>query len=102
LKPRYFIVENVRGLLSAALQHRPQELRGRGHPKLKQSEMPGSALKLVLNKIRAAGYGVSYNLYNAANFGVPQIRERIIMVCSRDGSEAPFLEPTHSESEEHG
>lgn len=48
--------------------------------------------------IKASGYAYSFNLYNSANFGTPQIRERVIIVCSRDGVKPPYLEPTHSES----
>lgn len=48
--------------------------------------------------IKASGYAYSFNLYNSANFGTPQIRERVIIVCSRDGVKPPYIEPTHSES----
>jgi len=56
----------------------------------------------MLSYLRKAGYGASFNLYNAANYGTPQIRERVIILCSRDGSEMPYLTPTHSESGEYG
>ncbi len=59
--------------------------------------MKGGALNFVLSKLSNAGYASSFNLYNSANFGTPQIRERVIIVCSRDGTPAPFLTPTHSE-----
>lgn len=52
--------------------------------------------------IRNSGYTVSFNLYNAANFGVPQTRERVIIICSRDGKKPPYLKPTHSENGEYG
>jgi DNA (cytosine-5)-methyltransferase 1 len=45
---------------------------------------------------------VSFNLYNAANFGAPQKRERVVIVCSRDGRKLPYLTPTHSETGEFG
>jgi DNA (cytosine-5)-methyltransferase 1 len=56
----------------------------------------------VLGMLRRGGYGVSFNLYNSANFGVPQSRERVIMVCSRDGEKLPHLVPTHSQDGSFG
>ncbi len=40
----------------------------------------GGALFYILTKLRAGGYGVSFNLYNSANFGAPQVRERVVLV----------------------
>ncbi|AFM11187.1 DNA cytosine methyltransferase [Turneriella parva] len=96
LKPKLAVIENVRGLLSAPLIHRPHQQRGRGFAPLTPEEMPGGALWFALNMLRTAKYGVSFNLYNAANFGAPQKRERVILIASRDGVSLPYLEPTHS------
>ena len=101
LQPRYAVIENVRGLLSAPMIHRPHAERDERWQPL-PSEQPGGALLHVVERLRAGGYGVSFNLYNAANFGVPQIRERVILLCSRDGSQLPHLIPTHSEHVEFG
>jgi len=102
LKPRYAVIENVRGLLSAPLQHRPHSERGAGKTALLPEERPGGALMQVLKRLRAGGYGVSFNLYNAANFGVPQVRERVVMLCHREGAVLPHLVPTHSQDAAHG
>lgn len=75
LSPEYAVIENVRGLLSAALSHRPLTERGADSPPLTQEELPGSALFKVIQMLRSYGYEVSFNLYNSANFGVPQVRE---------------------------
>lgn len=96
LRPRYAVIENVRGLLSAPLIHRPHEERGAGFPLLSQEEERGGALEEVVRRLRDGGYGISFNLYNSANFGSPQIRERVVILCSRDGDVMPFLTPTHS------
>lgn len=56
----------------------------------------GGAMKTVLNKLESMGYGVSFNLYNAANFGAPQIRERVVLIAKRDGSICDWLTPTNS------
>jgi DNA (cytosine-5)-methyltransferase 1 len=97
LRPKYVVFENVRGLLSAPLLHRPHEKRGRGFPRLREKEKPGGALLHILNLLEDAGYPVTFTLYNTANFGVPQIRERLIFFASRDGRSVPLMPPTHSE-----
>lgn len=99
LKPKYAVIENVRGLLSAPLKHRPHSQRGEGFPPLEVDELKGGALFYIINKLEDAGYGVSFNLYNAANFGTPQKRERVILICSRDGKKPPYLIPTHAETD---
>lgn len=86
LRPRYLVVENVRGLLSTPFPTHPG-----GQP------VKGGALSLIIEKIRSAGYQVSFNLYNAANFGAPQVRERVIIIANRDGEALPWLPPTHSD-----
>lgn len=102
LKPKFAVIENVRGLLSAPLKHRPHNYRGEGFDKLKSDELPGGALNYIIQKLNQAGYHFSFNLYNTANFGTPQKRERVVIICSRDYNDIPFLEPTHSENGEFG
>lgn len=98
LNPKYFIIENVRGLLSCPLIHKPHNERGIEFTESAEDSMKGGALNYILKMIKASGYAYSFNLYNSANFGTPQIRERVIIVCSRDGVKPPYIEPTHSES----
>ena len=102
LRPKYFVIENVRGLLSCPMDHRPHDKRGSEYPDLKEDELKGGALNFIINRLENSGYGFSFNLYNSANFGTPQIRERVIIVCSRDGKKPPFLIPTHSEDGSFG
>jgi DNA (cytosine-5)-methyltransferase 1 len=101
LQPKYAVIENVRGLLSAPLQHTPHAERDADWTP-SPDELPGGALFHVINLLRAGGYGISFNLYNAANFGVPQSRERVIIICSRSGEKVPHLKPTHSQSGSFG
>ena len=101
LNPKFIIIENVRGLLSAPLHHIPHNKRDERYKEDNQT-LHGTALLYIIKKIRNAGYGVSFNLYNAANYGAPQIRERLVLICSREKKEMPFLIPTHSDHKEFG
>jgi len=101
LKPKYAVIENVRGILSAPLKHRPHSQRGINYPPLAIEEESGGALQFILSLLRSNGYGVTFNLYNAANFGTPQKRERVVLICSRDGDQLPYLEPTNSPNGEY-
>ena len=98
VQPRFFILENVRGVLSAALSHRPLARRGPGHPPLSSDEQAGGLLRrIILPSIKVRlGYQVSHGLINAADYGVPQVRQRVIFIGSRDheladGSDEPDL-----------
>ncbi|MDR2043997.1 MAG: DNA (cytosine-5-)-methyltransferase [Clostridium sp.] len=43
----------------------------------------GNTLETILNKLRAMGYTTEWRLLNAADYGVPQNRERIIIIASK-------------------
>lgn len=94
LKPKVFLLENVKGLLSAALKHRPIEERS-GNP-LTEEEMPGSALRYLLNRL--GSYNVQIHTVNAANYGVAQKRERVFIIGVRNDINRRFRFPeiTHS------
>lgn len=91
LRPRYLVIENVRGLLSAAYP-----LEKGGEP------VHGGALRIILDKLDAMGYGVSFNLYDAANFGAFQHRERVVLIAKRDGTKCRYLTPTNSDDPKWG
>ena len=86
IRPTYVVIENVRGLLSAPYPY--------GEIK---EPIKGGALCVILDRLEAAGYTVSFELYNAANFGAPQIRERVVMIGKLGEGKVPYLSPTHSE-----
>jgi len=100
-RPKYFILENVKGLLSAPIKHTPHAQRGKDW-KPTAEEAHGSALRLVLAEIEKIGYKVDYKLLNTADYGVPQARERVVMLGSRDGDLLEFPKPTHSKTSENG
>lgn len=91
INPRYLIIENVRGLLST-----PYPIEEGGKP------VRHGAMRHILSKLENMGYKTSFNLYNAANFGAPQIRERVILIAKRDGAPAAWLTPTNSNDEAWG
>ena len=97
IQPRFFLMENVRGLLSAPIQHRPHNQRGANYPPLTPNEMPGAALKIILSEIESIGYKVAYKLLQAANYGVPQTRLRVFFIASRDHEKITFPEINYKE-----
>ncbi len=86
IQPRFFVFENVRGILSAAIKHRPIHERGSDYPPLEQEENLGSLLEQVIVPLfkKDLGYQLVFGLVNAADYGVPQDRKRVIFIGSRD------------------
>lgn len=91
IKPKYVVIENVRGLLSALYPYKDIE-----------KPIKGGALCVVLDRLKAAGYTMSFELYNSANFGAPQIRERVVMIGKLGTEKVAYLTPTHDENGRHG
>lgn len=93
LRPKAFVMEEVTGLLSARLKHIP--IADRNNRSLLPEEMPGSVWQIVLEMLGSTGYRFVYGKLNAADFGSPQVRERIVIIGLREGK--PNLpERTHS------
>lgn len=91
IRPTYVVIENVRGLLSAEYPYADIE-----------DKIKGGALCVILDRLKAAGYTISFELYNAANFGAPQIRERVVMIGKLGNEKVAHLSPTHDENGEYG
>lgn len=72
LRPKYAVIENVRGLLSTPMKHIPHKDRTK-KKEASLDTLPGGALFHILEQLENSGYKASFNLYNAANFGTPQI-----------------------------
>src|SRR5258705_13436723 len=79
-RPRFFVTENVKGILSAAGKHRTLNDGGRGNPPLESDEELGSALRVILKELGELGYYVIFGLLNRADYGVLQIRGRVIFI----------------------
>ncbi len=99
LRPKFFLMENVRGLLSAALKHRPIAQRPeKGGPALAPDEMRGSVVRLFaedLQRIPGAAYHMDCFEVNAVNYGAPELRERAIFIGNRYNAVVDFPDPTH-------
>lgn len=81
VKPKIFLAENVKGLLSWE---------------------GGLGIRTMISDFEALGYHVEYKLHNTANFGVPQTRERVIIVGVRKDIDDKVIWPleTHSATPE--
>lgn len=55
----------------------------------------GGSLKIIINEFEKAGYKCYSKVLNAADYGAPQSRERLIIVGSRDGLRFSWPKPTH-------
>lgn len=88
IRPTYVVIENVRGLLSAPYPYKDIK-----------DPIKGGALCVILDRLKEAGYTISFELYNAANFGAPQIRERVVMIGKLGSQKVHYLSPTHDEKE---
>lgn len=99
IQPKFFLMENVRGLLSAALKHRTIAKRPeKGGAPLEADEAPGSVIRLFasdLQKLAGCGYHMDCFEVNAVNYGAPQLRERALFIGNRFNAVASFPEPTH-------
>jgi len=71
-KPKCFIAENVKGILTANKK---------------------AAFPLILQEFENSGYDVKYTVLNAAAYGVPQKRERVIIVGFRKDLKIDFSFP---------
>jgi DNA (cytosine-5)-methyltransferase 1 len=78
LEPKIFVMENVKGLLSR------KNIGGQ------------RVIDIIKNTFADLGYSVEVWVLNAAEYGVPQIRERIFIVGNRDGEELGPPPRTHS------
>ena len=87
VKPKVFLLENVHGLVykskDEGLQYLIQGVN-------------------EINRQADTNYRVNWKVLNAANFGVPQIRERVFLIASRDGKSFIFPSPTHLQTRKIG
>jgi len=93
LRPRAFLIENVKGIMSAPAEWRALPYNNNGK---RIDEQYGALLRAALHEIRALGYSAEPILLNAADFGVPQSRQRVFILGYRDGSNPSVPQQTHA------
>jgi DNA (cytosine-5)-methyltransferase 1 len=81
LRPRFFVMENVKGLASMNLD-----------PKDKNS---GRLIDLILGEFSSLGYKTVHGVLDAVHYGTPEFRERLVIVGSRDHEGIYLPLPTH-------
>lgn len=74
LRPKLFVFENVKGLLSM---------------------QRGELIKTIVSLFESIGYHMQMRLLNAADYGAPQIRERVILVGTLESRPFKYPTPTH-------
>lgn len=83
LQPRVVLMEQVKGVLSA------KDHNGR----------KGGVMMRLLEEFSRLGYVAKYKVCLAANYGVPQFRERVFLVATKNKNGFEFPEPTHTSEE---
>jgi DNA (cytosine-5)-methyltransferase 1 len=79
LRPKVFVYENVKGLLSMA---------------------NGTLFKEITALFASLGYRIQAKILNTAQYGVPQERERVIIVGTQDGYDFQYPQPTHGPNQD--
>jgi DNA (cytosine-5)-methyltransferase 1 len=74
INPKVFLFENVKGLLS---------IQG------------GNLLKTIIQLFESLGYKVVFKVLNSADYGAPQVRERVIIIGTKLQSDFVYPKPTH-------
>lgn len=77
IRPKFIVMENVKGILTLE---------------------KGAYLQNVLSILAKAGYNVEFKLINMADYGVPEVRERVIIIGNRIGLPVNFPAPDHSDN----
>lgn len=78
-KPKAILIEQVKGLLSAK----------------DQAGKPCGVVMRLFSRLESLGYKVTKEVLLAANYGAPQLRERVFVIALRGKKEFSYPEPTH-------
>ena len=94
IRPRFFVMENVKGIMSAPLKHVPEAERTKADEEDPEQRL-GTVLDVILSEYQKLGYKTVYGILDAVNYGVPQFRERFVLIGSRDHEDIFLPVPTH-------
>lgn len=124
IKPRWFIFENVKGLAQSKttvmsikcdtcfsekiLSFHDREkfildkefsipcyICGNKETSIDSNEKKGGSLNIIINEFESIGYKCYSKILNAADYGIPQSRERLFIIGSRDSENFDWPVPTH-------
>jgi DNA (cytosine-5)-methyltransferase 1 len=79
-----------------AIEARPQAILMENVWGLAYRNHNAAPLSRLVARLEAGGYRVRWEVLNAADFGVPQLRKRLILYATRGAAPPPFPAPTHS------
>jgi DNA (cytosine-5)-methyltransferase 1 len=82
-QPKYFLLENVAGLLDYRFQDKRAVNAGNG------AEIKLGMVKFIMRTLISLGYQVRYKTLQAAQYGVPQSRSRLIFIGAKQGLTLP-------------
>ncbi len=91
IRPRFFVMENVKGIVSSPLKHVSVKEREKDDPE----QQLGTVLDVILSEFYKLGYKTIYGVLDAVNYGAPQFRERFVLIGSRDNEDIFLPMPTH-------
>lgn len=83
IRPRFFVMENVKGLMSSLLKDESG------------NNTNTRVLDIILEEFNKLNYSTVYGVVDAVNYGVPQFRERFVLIGSRDNESVFLPAPTH-------
>lgn len=90
LKPKYVLLENVRGILTYRLGGQQA-----GISRI-EGGIKGGMVMLIKRILTALNYQVRHGVLHAGHYGSPQVRRRVIFLASKRGTSLPeFPQPTH-------
>jgi len=78
INPKMFIFENVKGLLSI---------------------VQGGLFETIISLFKSLNYSISYKILNSADYGAPQVRERVFIVGTKLNNSFFYPNPTHQNTE---
>jgi len=126
IRPRWFVFENVKGLVihkadvasfqcpkcgslsmsdfetrdqlkeTSTHPHRCEQCRYEGSYHIVWENRRAGSLDIIEREFERLGYSCKSHVLNAANYGAPQIRERLFIIGSRDGEFVTWPEATHN------
>ena len=86
--PKYFLLENVKGLLNMGGYATSEDKKNK----------TGKIMKVILEDLKNCGYNVKFKLFEIKLYDVPQKRQRVIIIGVRNDIEFEPIWPTPSEN----